>query len=68
MSPVMAAACAIVGKLADVRKLAGASNIASAKAEPQISVEDPVQDDVSTDEDLDRVMDVTKRIAAIFGA
>ena len=64
----MAAACAIVGKLADVRKLTGGSNISSAKAEPHISLEDPAQDDVSSDEGLDRVMDVPEDEDSATGA
>lgn len=56
MSPVSAAACAIVGKLADVRKVAG-DNASPVKAEPQIAVEDPTVDDITSDEDLDRILD-----------
>lgn len=63
MSPVMAAACAIAGKLADVRKIAGA-NASPVKSAPQIAVLDDSEDDTATaeeitsDEDLDRIMDV----------
>lgn len=56
VSPVMAAAAAIVGKLADVRKLAE-DNATPVKAEPKVDVA-PVIDDVDTDEDLDRMMDI----------
>lgn len=61
MSPVMAAACAIVGKLADVRKVAG-PNASPVKSTPQIAVEDDATaataEDITSDEDLDRIMDV----------
>lgn len=59
----MAAACAIAGKLADVRKIAGA-NASPVKSAPQIAVLDDSEDDTATaeeitsDEDLDRIMDV----------
>ena len=56
VSPVMAAAAAIVGKLADVRKVAE-DNATPVKAEPKVDVA-PVIDDVDTDEDLDRMMDI----------
>ena len=68
MSPVSAAACAIVGKLADVRKVAGTTNVSPVKAEPQIAVEDPTTDDISSDEDLDKVMDVPEDESAETGA
>ncbi|KAF1960744.1 hypothetical protein CC80DRAFT_437927 [Byssothecium circinans] len=56
MSPVMAAAAAIVGNLADVRKLAPRS-LAPAKGSPKIEVEDAHMEEVSSDEDLDRIID-----------
>lgn len=56
MSPVMAAAAAIVGKLADVRKIAD-DTTSDMKASPKLDVA-PVVDDVDTDEDLDRMMDI----------
>ena len=56
MSPVMAAAAAIVGKLADVRKLAD-RNVTPAKASPKVNVNAAVSD-VDTDEDLDRLLDI----------
>jgi len=58
MSPVMAAACALVGKLADVRKVADPHNASPVKAEPQIAIEDTHIEDLDTDEDLDRILDV----------
>lgn len=51
MSPIMAAACAIVGKLTDVRKLAD-DNYTPRKASPsQVSVEPEVDERVYTDDD-----------------
>ena len=58
MSPVMAAACALVGKLADVRKVASAAHVSPAKASPKIDVSDAQVDDISTDEDYDRILDL----------
>ena len=55
MSPVMAAAAAIVGKLADVRKFS--DDATPRKASPQLDVT-PMVEDVDTDEDLDRIMDI----------
>jgi len=55
MSPVMAAAAAIVGKLADVRKIA--ENATPAKASPRLDII-PYVEDVDSDEDLDRIMDI----------
>jgi 3-isopropylmalate dehydratase len=54
----MAAAAAIVGKLADVRKVASADRSQPAKVAPQIAVAEPSTEDVLSDEDLDRIMDV----------
>lgn len=54
----MAAACALVGKLADVRTVASAAHVSPAKASPKITIEDPTLDDILTDdEDLDRILD-----------
>lgn len=58
MSPVMAAACALVGKLADVRKVASGEHVSPAKASPKIEVGDAYADDISSDEDYDRVLDL----------
>ncbi|EFW15162.1 3-isopropylmalate dehydratase [Coccidioides posadasii str. Silveira] len=55
MSPVMAAAAAIVGKLADVRDLTHAVPI-SKRASPKVEVQ-PEVDDIDTDDDLDRILD-----------
>lgn len=50
MSPVMAAACAIVGKLADVRKLTD-RNVTPQKASPrQLAVEPEVDERIETDD------------------
>ena len=68
MSPVMAAACAIVGKLADVRKVAGPEQVSPLKASPQISVADPFVEDITSDEDLDRIIDAPDDGAASGGA
>ncbi|ROT35460.1 3-isopropylmalate dehydratase [Sodiomyces alkalinus F11] len=57
MSPVTAAACALVGKLADVRDVASAEHASPAKASPRITVADPAMEDILDDEDLDRIMD-----------
>ncbi|KAL8968543.1 MAG: hypothetical protein Q9197_004820 [Variospora fuerteventurae] len=56
MSPVMAAAAAIVGKLADVRKLAG-QDTTPAKASPRVDVT-PEVSEIDTDDDLDRILDL----------
>ncbi|KAL8780480.1 MAG: hypothetical protein Q9213_006440 [Squamulea squamosa] len=56
MSPVMAAAAAIVGKLADVRKLA-CQNTAPAKASSNVDVT-PEVSDIDSDDDFDRIMDL----------
>ena len=57
MSPVMAAAAAIVGKLADVRKIY--ENATPAKASPKLDVERPCEA-VDSDEDLERIADEPK--------
>ncbi|KAL9090525.1 MAG: hypothetical protein Q9165_005286 [Trypethelium subeluteriae] len=57
MSPAMAAAAALVGRLADVRKIASASEYTPVKAEPKVEL-DPSVDDPVTDEDLDRILDL----------
>jgi 3-isopropylmalate dehydratase len=55
MSPVMAAAAAIVGNLADVRKLTSQSQSAN-KGSPKVEL-DAHMEDVSSDDDLDRIID-----------
>ncbi|KAL2443684.1 3-isopropylmalate dehydratase [Exophiala dermatitidis] len=58
MSPAMAAAAAIVGKLADVRKVHNPSSSgAAAKASPKLDVQ-PEFAEVDTDEELDRILDI----------
>jgi 3-isopropylmalate dehydratase large subunit/3-isopropylmalate dehydratase small subunit len=56
MSPVMAAAAAVVGKLADVRKLADKKATAG-KASPKMDVA-PAIEDVDSEDELDRIMDI----------
>jgi 3-isopropylmalate dehydratase large subunit/3-isopropylmalate dehydratase small subunit len=56
MSPVMAAAAAVMGKLADVRKLAD-KNATAGKASPKMDVA-PTIEDVDSEEELDRIMDI----------
>ena len=56
MSPVMAAAAAVMGKLADVRTLAN-TNATPAKASPKLDVA-PTIEDIDSEEDLDRIMDI----------
>jgi 3-isopropylmalate dehydratase large subunit/3-isopropylmalate dehydratase small subunit len=58
MSPVMAAAAAIVGKLADVRDVA--PKIATpSKASPKLDVAAPAElPEIDTDEDLERILDM----------
>ena len=55
VSPVMAAAAAIVGKLADVRKLT--DNATPAKASPKFDVSPEVVE-VDSEEELDRILDI----------
>ena len=59
MSPVMAAAAAIVGKLADVRKLAD-ENVSPPKAHPKMQL-DPEVPDIDTDDDLERILDIPEQ-------
>ncbi|KAK3705604.1 3-isopropylmalate dehydratase [Vermiconidia calcicola] len=57
MSPAMAAACAIKGKLADVRDLAGYEQaLPSSKSAPN-DIQPPVIDDPDSDIDLEKIMD-----------
>ncbi|ORX92359.1 3-isopropylmalate dehydratase-like protein [Clohesyomyces aquaticus] len=62
MSPVMAAAAAIVGNLADVRKIAPPSAAAS-KSSPKVEL-DAHMEDITSDEDLDRIMDLPADLAS----
>lgn len=56
MSPVMAAAAAVVGKLADVRNLAD-RDATPAKVSPKVDVT-PEVSDIDADDDLDRLLDL----------
>ena len=56
MSPVMAAAAAIVGKLADVRKLTE-HNATPSKAAPKTELS-PEMSDIDTDDDIERLLDL----------
>ena len=56
MSPVMAAAAALAGKLADVRKLT-VTNVIPAKASPKLDLT-PEFSNMDTDDDTDRIMDL----------
>lgn len=64
----MAAACALVGKLADVRTVASAAHASPAKASPKITVADPTTEDILTDEDMDRILDMPEEAPANAGA
>ncbi|KAF1983310.1 3-isopropylmalate dehydratase [Aulographum hederae CBS 113979] len=57
MSPEMAAAAALAGKLADVRKFAPQNMGKAAKASPKVEVGDAHVADLDTDEDLDHILD-----------
>ena len=61
MSPAMAAAAAVVGKLADVRKITTARPPAK-KASPKFEIH-PEVGDVDTEQDLDRMLDVPEDIS-----
>ena len=56
MSPIMAAAAALSGKLADVRKLAVA-NVTSAKASAKLDLT-PEVSDMDSEADMDRIIDL----------
>ncbi|KAM5465638.1 3-isopropylmalate dehydratase [Microsporum audouinii] len=53
MSPAMAAAAAIVGKLADVRKIASSIPISQKKSSPRLKIHAEVTDE----DELDRILD-----------
>ncbi|KAG5298102.1 3-isopropylmalate dehydratase [Histoplasma ohiense] len=57
MSPVMAAAAAIVGKLADVRTIDTAHPLTQKRGLPNVDIE-AVVDEMDTEEDLERILDV----------
>ena len=56
MSPVMAAAAAITGRLTDVRDLAD-KNATPAKASPKLDLE-PTMADVDSEDDMERLLDL----------
>ena len=56
MSPAMAAAAAVTGKLADVRKLTN-RNVTPAKASPRLDLT-PEPSDIDSDDDVDRKLDI----------
>ena len=58
MSPVMAAAAAIVGKLADVRKLSD-ENVSLDRAHSKLQLDTEVSD-IDTDDDMERILDLPK--------
>ncbi|KAL1959727.1 hypothetical protein VTO42DRAFT_1313 [Malbranchea cinnamomea] len=60
MSPVMAAAAAIAGKLADVRKFTPARPLPK-KVAPKVDVHAEVQD-IDTEDDLERILDVPEDV------
>ena len=57
MSPVMAAAAALVGKLADVRKVSD-EKLPSTKAHPPKMLLDPEVPEIDTDDDMARLLDL----------
>jgi len=57
VSPVMAAAAAIVGKLTDVRALAPSKTGSVQKASPKFEVR-PEMEDLDTDDDIERILDI----------
>jgi len=57
MSPVMVAAASLVGKLADVRKVANSEHVSPAKHTPHATVEAPHVEDLDSDADIDRILD-----------
>lgn len=58
MSPVMAAAAAIVGKLADVRKLSD-ENVSLDRTYSKLQLDTEVSD-IDTDDDMERILDLPK--------
>ena len=58
MSPVMAAAAAIVGKLADVRKLSD-ENVSLDRTHSKLQLDNEVSD-IDTDDDMERILDLPK--------
>ncbi|KZZ90961.1 3-isopropylmalate dehydratase [Ascosphaera apis ARSEF 7405] len=60
MSPVMAAAAAIVGKLADVRKVTGAQPLKSSRKidQPKVEVKSDDEEEIDSDAEADAILDV----------
>ena len=58
MSPVMAAAAAIVGKLADVRKLSD-ENVSLDRTHSKLQLDTELSD-IDTDDDMERILDLPK--------
>lgn len=58
MSPVMAAAAAMVGKLADVRKLSD-ENVSLDRTHSKLQLDNEVSD-IDTDDDMERILDLPK--------
>ena len=67
MSPAMAAASAIVGKLADVRKFADIRQPSSQKSQAAVNVE-PGVEDIESDDDLDRILDAPEGSAGVHSS
>ncbi|KAF8430282.1 aconitase family-domain-containing protein [Tirmania nivea] len=57
MSPAMAAAAAVTGKITDIRKLMSNKGVAQVEGPPKISVA-PENEELVSDEDLDKVADI----------
>lgn len=57
MSPAMAAAAAVTGKITDIRKLLSHEEIIQAEGSPKVGVA-PENDELVSDEELDKVADV----------
>ena len=57
MSPASAAACALTGKLADVRKHAGSSQGKASAPSVPVQSEEAHVSDIESDVDLDKILD-----------
>lgn len=57
MSPAMAAAAAVTGKITDIRKLLSHEEITQAEGSPKVGIA-PENDELVSDEELDKVADV----------
>jgi len=59
MSPVMVAAASLIGKLADVRKVASGEHVSPVKSKPRTQVEEEAHvTDLDSDSDIDRILDL----------